>query len=168
MPAKSRVRTSQYLSVVRPVEGSLGPVGLTAAYWVTLGIMSWGLVNGGSTNEGLCLLVGETCYRRVASGTTWVALPTINPVWASSDPMLGNAQGRLPMIWRLGGDINLRRDGPHSPLVPDFSIPAGYFVVGFPGDTAMADQFGRAPLASLPVPTLRNGAAAARPLLWAP
>ena len=113
-------------------------------------------------------MVWETCYRRLAPGTTWVALHKTNPVWASSDPMLGNAQGRLPMIWRLGDNVNIRRDGPHSMLVPDFYIPAGYFVVGFPGDTAMADQFGRAPLASLTVPALGTGAAAARPLLWAP
>ena len=106
-------------------------------------------------------MVWETCYRRLAPGTTWVALQKTNPVWASSDPMLGNAQGRLPMIWRLGDDINLRRDGPNSPLVPDFSISAGDFVVGFPGDAAMVAQFGQAPLPSLPTPPIETGAAAA-------
>ena len=76
-------------------------------YWVTPGVMSWGLVNGGSTEEGLRLLVEETCARILAPRTTWVSLPTINPVRASSAPMLGDARVQLTMIWSLGYNANL-------------------------------------------------------------
>ena len=72
------------------------------------------------------------------------------------------------MIQSLGDNANLRRDVPHSPLVPNSSIPAGDFVVGFPWDTEMVAQFRRLPLASPPAPAFGTGAAAARPLLRAP
>ena len=130
--------------------------------------MSQGLVNGGSTDEGLCLLVGETCARRLVPGTTWVSLPTINPVRASSAPMLRGVQVQITMIQRLRYNANLRHDAPYSPLVPNFSIPTGYFVVGFPGDPVMEAQFGRAPLASPPALALVAGAGADRPLIRAP
>ena len=113
-------------------------------------------------------MVGETCARRLAPRTTWVSLPTMNLVRASSAPMLRDAQVQITMIRRLGDNANLRRDSPHYPLVPNFSIPAGDFVVGFPGDAAMAAQFGRAPLTSLPTLALVTGAAVARPLLQLP
>ena len=118
------------------------------------------LVNGGSIDEGLRLVVRETCSRRLAPSVTWLSLPTINPVWASSAPLLGDAQGQLPMIRRLRDDIVLQRYGPHFPLVPDFSRPAGNFFAVFPGDAAMAAQFWRALLASLQVLALGTGAAA--------
>ena len=60
IPTKGGGRTSQYVSVVRSVYGSLEKVGIAAASWVMLGGMSQGLVNGGSTDKGLRLLVGET------------------------------------------------------------------------------------------------------------
>ena len=72
------------------------------------------------------------------------------------------------MIRRLGDNVNLQCNGPHYPLVPYFYIPAVDFVVGFPGDAAMVDKFGRAPLVSPPAPALGNGAATARRLLQAP
>ena len=133
-----------------------------------LGGTSRGLVNGGSTNEGLRLLVRETCSQRLAPVTTWVALPTIDLVWASLHPLLRDAQSRLPMIRRFGDTTTIQCNGPHSPLVPDFSRPAGYIVVGFPGDVEIMAQSRRAPLASPPAPELGTGAAAARPLLQLP
>ena len=107
IPAKGRGRRPRYLSVVRPVEGSLDLGGIATSSWVAPGGTSQVLVNGGSTDKGLFLLVGETYSRRLAPGTTWVALPTINPVRASSDPMLRNAQGRILIIRRLGDDVNI-------------------------------------------------------------
>ena len=91
MSDKGRGRTSRYLYVVRPVEVSFDPGGLASASWVTPGGTSRGLVNGGSTGEGLRLMVGETCTRRLAPMTTWVDLPTINPFRASSAPLIGYA-----------------------------------------------------------------------------
>ena len=132
---------------------------------MTPGGTSWVLVNGGSANKGLRRLVGETCAWRLAHGTTWVALETINPVQALLDTLLGYARGRLPIIRRLRDEATLLRDGPQSPLVPNFSRTAGGFIVGFPGNTAMVAQFGQATLASPPAPALRTGAAAARPIL---
>ena len=168
MSDKGRGRTSRYLYVVRPVEVSFDPGGLASASWVTPGGTSRGLVNGSSTNKGLCLLVGETCTWRLAPGTTWVAFPTINLVRALLAPMLRDARGRLPMIRRLGDDAYLKRDDPHSPIVPDIYRPSGDFVVVLPGDASMVDLFGRAPIASPPAPSLRTSAAAARPILRAP
>ena len=60
------------------------------------------------------------------------------------------------MIRSLGDNAALQRDGSYSPLVPDFYRPDGDFVVGFPGDAAMVDQFGRAPLESPPAPVPRD------------
>ena len=132
-----------------------------------LGSTSWGLVNGGSANKGLRCLVGETCNRRLPLGTTWVALPTINLVQASSVPLIEDAQFLIPIIRRLRENAALRHDGPHSLLVLEFSRPDGNFVVGFPGDVAMAAQFGRSPFASPPAPDLGTAAPAARNLLQA-
>ena len=142
--------------------------GITAASWVTLGGTSQVLVNRGSTDEGLCLMVRETYSWRLAPSITWVALPTINLVWALSATLTEDAQGWLPMIRRLRYDAAIQCNGPHYLLVPDFSRPAGYFFAGFPGYAAMAVQFGWALLASPLVPALRTGATDARPLLWAP
>ena len=72
------------------------------------------------------------------------------------------------MIRRLGDNTDIRRDVPHSPLVPNLSIHAGDVVFGFPRDVSMASQFRRVPLASPLAPALGTGVAAARPLLRAP
>ena len=139
--------------------------GLAAVSWVTPGGMSRGLVNGGSTGEGLRLMVRERCAQRLAPRTTWVALPTIHLVWASSASLFVDARGRLLMIWRLRDDANIRCDGPQSPLVPNFVRPAGYFIVSFTGDAAIAAQFRQVLLISPPALALGTGEDATRPLL---
>ena len=113
-------------------------------------------------------MAGETCTHILATLTTWVALPTTNPIRASLAPLPGDARIRLPTIRCLGDTIALGHYSLCSPLGSDLSLTSGDLDVGFPGDTEMAAQYGQALLASLLAPAFETGVAANRPLLRVP
>ena len=114
------------------------------------------------------MLTGETCARRLAPGTTFVACPKINPARASFDSLPRDMRRRIPTIRCLGYAASLWRDGTR--YLPDSNLPQSYRYpdVVFPGDASMGYQFGRASLASPSTPDFGTGAALARPLLQAP
>ena len=81
---------------------------------------------------------------------------------------LKDACSRLTVVRRPADFSVFQRVNSCAPPTNNFTGPGGGFFGDFPGDETMTDQFKRAPLVSLPDPTLWTGVATTKPLLRAP